>query len=209
MLRRTRLGAAGRSPTQRETPIFGLSPTADAILGGIILGAIALGWIILLVRMIGLRSFSKMTAFDFVITLATGSLLATAAAASDWHGFLRALVAIGALMTVQVILAFARRRSEAVTAVVDNDPLLLMRDGVFIDAAMAESRVSPGDVYAKLRGAGIQSMDDVRAVVLETTGDISVLHGKTIAPELLRHVRGAAEAGFEFDDKAESATRKA
>ena len=204
-----RLGAAGRSQTAREALIFGLSPTADAIVGGIVLGAIALFWIILLVRMIGLRSFSKMTAFDFVITLATGSLLATAASSSDWTGFLRAVVAIGALMTVQVVLAFGRRRSEAVTAVVDNEPLLLMRDGVFIDAAMAESRVSPGDVYAKLRGAGIQSMDDVRAVVLETTGDISVLHGKTLAPELLRHVRGAQEAGFDVESGGQSASRKA
>ncbi|MCE7030240.1 DUF421 domain-containing protein [Jiella avicenniae] len=204
-----RLGTAGCSRTAREAPIFGLSPTADAILGGLVLGAIALFWIILLVRMIGLRSFSKMTAFDFVVTLATGSLLATAASSSDWQGFLRALVAIGALMTVQVVLAFGRRRSEAVTSVVDNEPLLLMRDGGFIDAAMAESRVSPGDVYAKLRGAGIQSMDDVRAVVLETTGDISVLHGRTVAPELLRHVRGAREAGFDVDDGGQSASRKA
>lgn len=150
-----------------------------------------------------------MTAFDFIITLATGSLVATAASAADWSAFLKAVVAIVALMSIQVILAFGRRNSRAVTTLVDNEPLLLMRDGVFIDAAMAESRVSPGDVYAKLRGANIQAMSEVRAVVLETTGDISVLHGHDFAPELLRHVRGAEEAGFEFDDEARSASSKA
>nr|WP_245396558.1 YetF domain-containing protein [Jiella sonneratiae] len=150
-----------------------------------------------------------MTAFDFVITLATGSLLATAASSSDWPAFLKAVVAIAALMAVQVALAFGRRRSSAVTAVVDNEPMLLMRDGAFIDAAMAESRVSPGDVYAKLRGANIQSMEEVRAVVLETSGDISVLHGKGFAPELLRHVRGAEAAGFNLRAEAASASRKA
>ncbi|WP_206026923.1 DUF421 domain-containing protein [Jiella endophytica] len=150
-----------------------------------------------------------MTAFDFVITLATGSLLASAATTSSWPAFLKALVAIAALMAIQVALAFGRRNSRMVTSVVDNEPLLLMRDGVFIDAAMATSRVSPGDVYAKLRGANIQAMDEVRAVVLETTGDISVLHGESFAPELLRHVRGAEAAGMVPDDSARSASRKA
>mgnify|MGYP003649560206 CR=1 FL=1 len=192
-----------------EAPIFGLSPAADAIVGGIVLAALALFAIILLVRIIGLRSFSKMTAFDFVITLATGSLLATAAASSDWPAFLRAVVAIAALMSVQVALAFGRRKSRAVTALVDNDPLLLMRDGEFIDEAMAESRVSPGDVYAKLRGANIQAMSEVRAVVLETTGDISVLHGHGFAPELLQHVRGAEAIAGDAGGAVRSASRKA
>ncbi|NDW04553.1 DUF421 domain-containing protein [Jiella sp. 40Bstr34] len=189
--------------------MFGLPPVPDAILGGILLAAIALCAVIVLARTIGLRSFSKMTAFDFIITLATGSLVATAASSVDWSAFLKAVVAIAALMSIQVVLAYGRRNSRAVTTLVDNEPLLLMRDGVFIDAAMAESRVSPGDVYAKLRGANIQAMSEVRAVVLETTGDISVLHGHDFAPELLRHVRGAEKAGPRHDDEARSASSKA
>tara|TARA_B000000460_G_scaffold166568_1_gene118309 strand:+ start:301 stop:444 length:144 start_codon:yes stop_codon:yes gene_type:complete len=46
-----------------------------------------------------------MTAFDFVITLATGSLLATSAVSTSWPDFLQALVAISALMGLQVGLA--------------------------------------------------------------------------------------------------------
>ena len=57
--------------------MFGLSDYPDAIIRGVALGLIALVWVILVVRVIGLRTFSKMTAFDFVITLATGSLLAS------------------------------------------------------------------------------------------------------------------------------------
>ncbi|MBP0617333.1 DUF421 domain-containing protein [Jiella mangrovi] len=185
-----------------------MPPVPDAVLGGIILAAIALAAVIALVRVIGLRSFSKMTAFDFVITLATGSLLASAATTSDWPAFLKAVVAIAVLMGIQVALAFGRRRSRTITAVVDNDPLLLMRDGSFIDAAMAESRVSPGDVYAKLRGANIQAMSEVRAVVLETTGDISVLHGDRLEPELLTHVRGAEDIAGAASDDAKSASQK-
>ena len=50
-----------------------------------------------------------MTAFDFIVTVATGSLLASAGTASEWPNFLQALVAIAALMGLQVILAIYRR----------------------------------------------------------------------------------------------------
>ena len=62
--------------------MFGLPAYIDQIVRAGVLGAICLAFIILAVRLVGLRSFSKMTAFDFVITLATGSLLATATVAT-------------------------------------------------------------------------------------------------------------------------------
>ena len=48
----------------------------DALLRGALLGPLALLWVLCLSRIVGLRSFTKMTAFDFVATVATGSLLA-------------------------------------------------------------------------------------------------------------------------------------
>jgi len=45
----------------------------------------------------------------------------------------------------------------------------------------------------KLRGAGVHRLADVDAVVLETTGDLSILSGgDPIAPELVEGVDGAA-----------------
>ena len=64
-----------------------------------------------------------------------------------------------------------------------------MRDGVFLEASMASSRVSRDDVLAKLRAANVLSLSEVRAVVLETTGDISVLHGDHLDDDLIRDVR--------------------
>jgi uncharacterized membrane protein YcaP (DUF421 family) len=56
------------------------------------------------------------------------------------------------------------------------------------------SRVTPDDVRAKLRAANVLTKSQVRAVVLETTGDISVLHGPADAPpldlDLFADVRG-------------------
>ena len=172
--------------------MFGLPDWLDAVVRGLALSGLTLGVIVVLVRVVGLRSFSKMTAFDFVITLATGSLLATGAGSvTSWPNLLQALVAIAVLMGLQVALAFIRKATGPSNSVLENAPLLLMRDGVFIDEAMQKSRVSRDDVLAKLRGANVMHFEEVRAVVLETTGDISVLHGPDMNPALLDGVREA------------------
>jgi len=174
--------------------MFDLPDGWDVIIRGVVLTIAALLWVLLVVRVVGLRSFSKMTAFDFVATVATGSLLATAATATRWSEFLQFAVAVLALMAVQAGLAAMRKASNTAREVLSNTPILLMRDGQFLEDAMRKSRVARNDVLAKIRGANVSSISDVRAVVLETTGDISVLHGGEVDQYLLHGVRGAAPA---------------
>ncbi len=155
--------------------MFGAGDLGDALLGGLLLSVLAVAWVILLIRFIGLRSLSKMTSYDFVITLATGSLVAQAAGADGWGGYLQALTAIGALMMLQAGLELARRRGDRIGAIITNEPVLLARDGRFIDRAMRRTRTTRAEVFAHLRTRGIADMAGVSAVILETTGDLSVL----------------------------------
>lgn len=163
----------------------------DGILKGLILATLGLGLVIVVVRVVGLRSFSKMTSFDFVITLATGSLLATAATVSSWGSFLQGCAAIIALMVLQVLIAATRDRNNRVSGYLMNDPVLLMKDGEFLDEVMNSRRISRDDVLAKLRQANVANFGSVKAVIMETTGDISVLHGMDeVDPRLLDDVSG-------------------
>jgi uncharacterized membrane protein YcaP (DUF421 family) len=162
---------------------------AGPLVRGLVLTAIALGWTIVMIRMVGLRSLSKMSAFDFVATIATGSLIATAATRDAWPSFVQALAALAAIFLVQWLLALARRRSRRVRELVGNDPVLLVENGRFIEAALAETRVTREEVLEHLRAANAGSLAEVRAVVMETTGDISVLPGADLDPALLAGVR--------------------
>ncbi|MEM5472522.1 YetF domain-containing protein [Hoeflea sp. AS60] len=160
----------------------------DTIVRAFALSAIAVVWVVLLVRVIGLRAFSKMTAFDFVVTVATGSLLAGAAQATTWPAFFQATLAMAGLLGVQYVTARLRKRSERFEAIVQNAPVLLMRDGEINEDALTATRVARDDLIAKLREANVLDFADVRAVVLETTGDISVLHGPKLQERLLDSV---------------------
>ncbi len=149
-------------------------------------------WAIVVIRIIGLRSLSKMSSFDFVVTVALGSVVASTSvsATSLWNG----LVAFGVLLGVQWLIAQLRYRT-ALESLVDNRPILLMHEGSVIEANLRHVRVTHSDITAKLRGAGVTDLDDVLAVVMETTGDVSVITGPGPLDErLLDGVRGASEA---------------
>lgn len=154
--------------------------TLDIASRALVLSAVGVAWVVVLIRIVGLRTLSKMTNFDFVITLATGSLLAGLVQATAWTGFFQALLAMAALIFLQFVLARLRSSSDRLEAALQNGPMFLMYDGEFIEEALKTSRVARSDVLAKLREANALEMGKVRAVVLETTGDVSVLHGDSL-----------------------------
>ena len=65
--------------------------------------------------------------------------------------------------------------------------------GEILDDNLAKANVSRDELIAKLRQANALNFDQVLAVVLETTGDMSVLHTaqhKMLMPEMLHGVKG-------------------
>lgn len=163
----------------------------DAIAKGALLGAAGLGWIILLVRVVGLRSFSKMTNFDFVMTVAMGSLLAGASQSVKWPGFVQTLTAMACLFGIQYLVSKMRQKSNHFDNAVQNTPVFLMKDGIILQDALRKTRVAEEDLIAKLREANALDFSSVRAAVLETTGDVSILHGDDVDERLLKGVSEA------------------
>lgn len=160
----------------------------DAVAKGALLSFLGLIWIIALVRFVGLRSFSKMTNFDFVMTVAMGSLLAGATQTNKWADLVQIITAMAALFIIQYCVSHLRQRSDTFDDIIQNTPVLLMKDGIILHAALRRTRVSKSDLMAKLREANAIDFSKVRAVVLETTGDVSVLHGEDVDDALLEGI---------------------
>ncbi len=131
--------------------------------------------IVLYCRLTGLRSFSKMSTSDFAMTVAVGSLFASTIS-SPQPSLLLGLFALAMLFLGQWLLARLRQRFSKVQTLTDNQPLLLMRGDEILEANLRAAGVAKADLIAKLREANVLHFGQVRAVVFETTGDISVLH---------------------------------
>jgi uncharacterized membrane protein YcaP (DUF421 family) len=125
-------------------------------------------------RIAGLRSFSKMSSFDFASTVAIGSIIATVAVTQA--SLLNGMIGLGTLYLAQSMIAWLRRRT-FVEKLVDNRPVLLMAGPQILHENLHRTSVTRADLRAKLREANVTQPEQILAVVLETTGDVSVLHG--------------------------------
>ncbi len=131
--------------------------------------------VIVITRVNGLRTFAKMSSFDFAITIAIGSLIASTML-SDKQSVLQGIVGLVLLIALQFIIANIRKRSDTFEKAMTNTPILLMEGEEIFWHNLDKTNVTEADLFAKLREANVTDMCQVLAVVLETTGDISVLH---------------------------------
>ena len=152
-----------------------LFTSSDIIIPTVVSGCLVYLLIIVYTRIFGLRSFSKMSSFDFAMTIAVGSLLASTAVNKSTT-VLQGGVALLVLFFLQTLIAFLRRRAKWFSQAIDNKPLLLMQGEHILHDNLKKAHLSESDLRAKLREANVLNYSQVKAVVFETTGDVSVLH---------------------------------
>lgn len=126
-----------------------------------------------LVRLLGQRTIARMTTFDVLVVLVLGSVagrVITGYTPSLAAGVLALVVLFGAHLAVQRI---ASRRPWS--RLLRDRPVLLMAGGVAVDDQLRRTGVTPADLRAVLRLKGVRNPAEVACVVLEATGELSVV----------------------------------
>lgn len=137
-----------------------------------------------------------MSSFDFAITVAFGSIVASTLLTKSPPLFAGAF-GLAALFGIQYIVSNSRRFSVAVEKLVDNVPIVIMAGEKVLSDHLDETRLSEEDLKSKLRMAGVTSRQQVLAVILETTGDVAVIKkSDNISPWLFEGIRGQEHLSF-------------
>lgn len=172
--------------------------TAEPLLRLLVVGTLLYLGLVILLRASGGRSLSQMTAYDFIVNVAIGSVLGRSLTA---HGVSLAegVLALALLLALQYVLARTQTRSPRLSRIVSNSPALLYLEGSFRDDALDRHRLTEADVRAAVRQGGFGSMNQVDAVVLESNGALSVVgdrgDGSALGPSLLGDAGGAGSSG--------------
>lgn len=133
-------------------------------------------------RLMGLRSFSKLSSHDFAMTVGIGSILASTVL-SDSPSLSQGLFAVGSLFVIQAVVSVLRRKVKPLKALIDNQPIILMAHGEYLMDNLKESNLSTSDVQQVLRKNGVKSKTEVFVVIMETTGDMSVIKNNDVVPD--------------------------
>ena len=161
----------------------------------VVVGVAAYLGIIAFVRLSGKRSLAQMNAFDWIVTVALGSTLATILLSRD-VALAEGLTAFAVLIGLQFVLTWLSVRTGIVSRLVKSEPTLLAFRGRFRDDALRTQRVNEVEVLQAVRQHGFASLADVHAVVLETDGTFSVIGNRPGegADSALRNVNGWDDA---------------
>ncbi|WP_341954093.1 YetF domain-containing protein [Salinibacterium sp. TMP30] len=130
--------------------------------------------LIIVLRISGKRTLSQLNIFDFVVTVALGSILATVLSNTDvsWS---EGAAAFALLAVLQFIVAWATSRWPRARGVVTSTPVLLFSDGTVRHQALRRARLTESEVHQVIRESGAGDLADIRSVVLESNGKLSVI----------------------------------
>lgn len=169
----------------------------EPLIRTLIVGTLGYFGLIILLRVSGKRTLSKWNAFDFVVTVAFGSTLATLLLSSDTT-LADGLFALALLVVLQAAITFLSSRWRRFHRLVKARPTLLLYRGRPLEEALRRERVTQAEVRAAVRSNGHAALEEIEAVVLETDGSFSVM----------ATLRGDSDTALEGVEGYEEAARR-
>jgi uncharacterized membrane protein YcaP (DUF421 family) len=145
------------------------------VVGFVVLSTVAMYTSVLVgVRVAGRRTLAQMSAFDAVVTIALGSMLATTAL-SPRPSYAQGTTAIATLLVLQVALGWLRLRSSRLRRLLDFEPVVLVDEGVERPrSGLLGPQLTDDELRSTLRVHGLFDLEQVERVLLEPNGELSV-----------------------------------
>lgn len=156
----------------------------------LVIGVLAYAGLVVFLRISGKRTLSKMNAFDFVVTIALGSTLATVLLNRNVP-LADGLAAFALLIALQFGVTWLSVRLGWLRRFMTGEPQLLFYRGTFLTGPMRACRVTQAEIRAAIRASGHLDLSKVGAVVFETDASFSVIDSaESVAQSSLEDVKG-------------------
>jgi uncharacterized membrane protein YcaP (DUF421 family) len=123
---------------------------------------------------VGQKALAKMSGYDMIVTVALGSLVATIPLTTS-VSLLDAIAAAATLLGLQQLTRYLQSRYRRIHTLVRERPHLLLWNGRLLEDRMLKSDISADEVRAAVRRAGLLSLVQVRAAILENDGEWSII----------------------------------
>jgi uncharacterized membrane protein YcaP (DUF421 family) len=136
--------------------------------------AVAFAFILLLTRIVGRRELSSLEPFDLILLVTIGDLVQQGVTQNDFSVTGMGL-AIGTIAMLTVLISYLPWRFRALREVLEGQPEIPIEDGNVIERNLRRNRLTPEEIAAEARFQQIDSLEQVRWAVLETSGKISFI----------------------------------
>lgn len=131
-------------------------------------------FILLGMRVLGKREFAQLSPSELVSLLMIPEVVSQALTHDD-YSLTNALVGVSTLFVLVFFTSLLAHRFRRLEDLLYGDLTVLVHNGRFRAEAMNRARVSPDEVFAEMRKAGFETLDEIKWAILETDGKISVV----------------------------------
>lgn len=146
----------------------------QALLRTGIMGSISYIALVFLLRISGKRTLSKINAFDLVVTIAFGSVMATSFLSNSVN-VSQVILCYAILIYFQYALAYLSVRTRRFQRLIKSSPTLLYYQGEYLDTPLKKERVARSELRTAVRQSGYSRMEDLQAIILEADGTLSII----------------------------------
>jgi uncharacterized membrane protein YcaP (DUF421 family) len=137
----------------------------------------AIVYVVLLVlfRIAGKRSLAQVTTFDLVLLLIISEATQSALANQD-DSMTNALLLVVTLIAMNILFSLLARRWSGFGKVIDDVPLVIVKDGKLLQDRARLERISEDEVMEAARQLqGLERLEQVRYAILERSGHITII----------------------------------
>ncbi len=131
-------------------------------------------FITFILRITGRRELSSLGPSDLVLLVVMGDLVQNGVTQAD-DSVTGIFLAISTFALLALATSYVTFKSRRARIVIEGAPLILVQDGQPIEKNLRTERLNVDDVQEQARGQGIESLDDVKWCVLETSGSMSFI----------------------------------
>ena len=136
--------------------------------------AVAFLFILVLTRVVGRRELNSLEPFDLILLVTIGDLVQQGVTQNDFS-VTGLMLAVGTIAVLTVLFSYLPWRFQVLRPVLEGVPVILIEDGNVIEKNLRRNRLTQEEIAAEARQQQIDSFDDVRWAVLETSGKISFI----------------------------------
>ncbi len=142
----------------------------DLVLRAIVLFLFVYG----LTRVIGRRELSSLEPFDLILLIVLGDAIQQGLTQDD-YSVTGAVLVVGTLALLQVFTSFLSFRFTRLRPILEGEPVIVVEDGTPIMKNLRRERTTVEEVAAEARKQQIETLDDVKWAVMETSGQITFI----------------------------------
>lgn len=138
----------------------------------VVRAAIVFVLLFVILRVMGKRELSEMSAFELVVLIVLGDLVESGIVRDD-DSITGGMLAVGTFVLLGVLLSWFTWRFRSSRDLLDGAPTVVVRDGKILDDVAEYERLPFEELYEAMRGQGIRSVGEVDLGVLEPDGSFS------------------------------------